>query len=257
MQIRFWVKAFIPESIYSASGQEITWRANTGCGESMSMLPLQSYFPSLSASYATDQRSFSSHPDASARITTLICIPANENNEITVMRYSDPTLQLRKSWMALFTFQDGSIESLTSRPGGNQSIAQTENTLTISFSTHGSNPFFSVRGLNYAPPISMNFTLSIQTSAEEGMTRISLEGKVSQFPAFEAYIQIDNQQPVAILRHEPKKGHTPYNLIYGANQSVKGSTDVPGYHCARLFAVKNKISSIEAVKSEKNRIYTV
>lgn len=256
MQVRCWVKAFIPEAVYSASGQEITWRPDMKAHGSM--LPLQPYLPSVTASYATDQRTFSDDPKASARITTSVQIPANDNRDVVVTRYSDPTIQFRKSWVGLFTFQDGSVESLTSRPNGKQSIFQSENKLNIFFSTHGSNPFFSVRGYSYAPPISMNFNLCFEQKEEDGQLQISLQGLVSQFPAFEAYLQMDNQAPVTLLRHEPQRGHTPFNLMYGATESVSGSITLSAYNSVGLFVAKNvKEEQAPVVKNERNKIFIV
>jgi len=256
MQVRCWVKAFIPEAVYSASGQEITWRPNVKAHGSM--LPLQPYLPSITASYATDQRTFSDDINASARITTSIQIPTNDDGDVVITRYSDPTIQFRKSWMGLFTFQDGSVESLTASPSGKQFIAKSANKLNIFFSTQGSNPFFSVAGFSYAPPIIMHFNLGFELQEEDGQLQVSLQGLVSQFPAFEAYLQIDNQAPMVLLRHEPRRGHTPFNLMYGATESVKGSVTLSAYNCIGLFAAKNvKDERVPVVRLQTGRMIQI
>jgi hypothetical protein len=232
MQIRFWTKAFIPKSVYNLEGKEITVELNDKDEKNISVIPLQSYFSFLTPFYGTDNRYFSDlpSPNDSARMTTLITIPDNENEQIEFNCYSDPTRQITKSRQALFAYpyQDplgginiGWDSIATEYPIGEQTIISRSNNHTaLSFTMMGSNPFFTYAGVNFSPPIKMHFKFFVKTK-DNGDIDVSLKGKTSQFPAFEAYIQINQEAPITLFRSTPQKGKTPFHLLYGASETVE------------------------------------
>ena len=106
VQARFWIKAFIPSSVYDSEGQEITYRLNDKDAKNTSVIPLQSYLPSLTPFYETDNRTFTDAPtpEDSARITTVIDIPNDEKEAVRSKCYSNPTRQIMKSMQAMFRY---------------------------------------------------------------------------------------------------------------------------------------------------------
>lgn len=218
MRLMFWLKAFIPDSLHNTAGEELTWRARVlGLSpdkSDTSLLPLLTLFPFLFASYATDQRSFSPEEKASARITTRIETADDPRSEVSFQRYSDPTHQLSGLLSEWLYSTDEYLESKTSQPKGKQSIERTRNSIHIAFSTSGVNPFFQTCKISYAPSITMEFDLNIDFS-DPTQLQVVLRGRVSQFPAFEAYLKVDDQDPVCLFRHSPPAGNTPFNLLYG------------------------------------------
>lgn len=221
MKITFWMKAFIPSTLYSTTGEELTWRSHflkeSSGKEGISFLPLLTLFPYLMASYATDQRDFSSKKDASARITTVIDIPDHRKKDTLIRRYSDPTHQVSGVLKDYFTATGSELDSRISNPKGSQCIERADHTLHIAFSTSGCNPFFQAYGVDFAPSIAMSFDLELDFR-DPTQVFVNLSGNVSQFPAFEAYLQVDEQEPVCLLRHNPQRGCTPFNLLFGKTE---------------------------------------
>lgn len=64
---------------------------------------------------------------------------------------------------------------------------------------------------------------------------LPLQGKTSEFPAFESYMQIDNAEPIALFRHASPKGNTPFNFVYGLTQHVNVNIPIKTYHQHHLF----------------------
>lgn len=259
MQTRIWIKAFIPASVYNLQGQEITFRLRDKDDQNISVIPLQSYFPSLTPLYETDNRTFSDSPslEDSARITTVIEIPSDKKNEIGFKCYSNPTRQIMKSIYALFSYSDpmnvaqiGLDHSATEHPVcEHTNISRSKNKINLSFTITGSNPFFYIGRINLAPPIKMKFNLNIQKKVNGDMD-IYLRGKTTQFPAFEAYAQIDDNV-VPLFRREPEKGKTPFHLIYGTTEKVEVKISIAS-HTNRLFSLRT-IPAIKDIQREVDK----
>jgi hypothetical protein len=261
MKLKFWLKAFIPETLYTSTGKELTFRAKvlelSPDKSDTSLLPLLTLLPYLFASYATDQRSFSADVAASARITTVIDIPDHPKEDVHIQRYSDPTHQVRGCLMNLICEEEdgNALESKTSQPKGKQAIERTDTSLHIAFSSSGCNPFFQSCGLTYAPSIAMEFDLDLNFR-DRAQVAVSLKGRVSQFPAFEAYLQMDEDKPVCLFRHHPRRGNTPFHLLYGWTPiAVKDSLAIPliPRDQACLSVVATAASASEAKKEERRK----
>lgn len=210
MRIKIWLKSFIPQALYTDTGTMLTLR----CGiletlsdkeEAPTFLPLLTLFPYLLPSYTTDQRGFSSDIDASARITTVIDIPDHRKSEVHIHRYSNATHQKYGDF----------IDHKTCQPDGREVIQKTDNTLHISFTSCGYNPFFQFFGQAFAPRSTMTFDLELDFS-KPLQVDVRLHGKISRFPAFEAYLQIDDQKPVCLFQCPVKRGNTHFNLFSGS-----------------------------------------
>lgn len=210
MRIKVWLKSFIPKKLYTDTGIMLTLRCKmledlSDKAEDPSLLPLLTLLPYLLPCYTTDQRDFSSDIGASARITTVIDIPDHNKSEVNIHRYSNSTHQIYGNF----------IDHKTCTPEGREVIKRTGNTLHISFSSSAYNPFFQVFGRACAPRSTMEFDLELDFS-NPVQINVNLNGKVSQFPAFEAYLQIDEQIPVRLFQHAPKPGNTHFNLLFGS-----------------------------------------
>ena len=255
MRIKVWTKAFIPSILLTTTSKELTWRskflalASEAGKEGSSFLPLLTYFPYLCA-YATDNRSFSADANASARITTVVDIPDHRKQDVLIHRYSDPTHQVSRNFMSLIYGEEFHVQSKTSTPKGARVIEKTENGLNISFSSSGCNPFFQACNTSFAPSITMDFDLNFNFSNADRIA-VELSGRVSKFPAFEAYLQIDDNTPITLFRHLPKKGNTPLNLLCGGtNIDVETSISlVPG-----IARPKPYISRESTVARTRNKL---
>jgi hypothetical protein len=219
MRIKFWVKAFIPDELRSMFGTDLTFRAKVlevSSEKDSSFLPLITLFPYLFASYATDQRDFSNDVNASARLTTIIDIPDAEKNAITTNKenYCNPSVQ-RYGWLSSF-FYSCRHEKLTAIPSGQHRIENHDGIIHLTVNSSAANPFFNYCGIDLAPPITIELRLTINCKDSENIT-IDLSGKISRFPAYEAYIQFDENEPHPLFQQKIKDGNTPFDLFYGTN----------------------------------------
>jgi hypothetical protein len=214
MRVQIWLKSFIPKELYTDSGRMLTWRCKMlelfSDKEGLSLLPLLTLFPYLLPSYTTDQRDFSSDITASARLTTVIDIPDHNKSKVNIHHYSNSTHEVHGDF----------IDHKTCKPEGKEMIKKTDDTLHISFSSSAYNPFFKAFGRAYAPRSMMKFHIELDFS-DPVKIAVNLKGRVSQFPAFEAYLQMDEQMPVCLFQHAPAPGNTHLNLLYGSTNIAR------------------------------------
>ncbi|HSW70627.1 MAG TPA: hypothetical protein VLH77_01450 [Gammaproteobacteria bacterium] len=221
MRIRFWAKTFIPGKLFRINDEELTWHARILSGmpeQEDSLIPLFAIIPSLwflGSSYTTDNRSFSKDIHASARMATLIDIQGPD--KIKLSREIRPTIQVRgllMDWIGN-KHEHVTMKKAQYAPNSNQeSIEQSKEAIHIAFKTVISNPFFELGGIHYAPPTIQEFDLDLNFK-EAGQINLRLRGRTTRFPAFEAYVQIEDNEPVCLFQYHPPKGATPLNLFYG------------------------------------------
>lgn len=202
--IYFWINAFIPRDI-----EGYTMPAPSPFS-GKTMIP----FPRPVNRYCalTDQRAFSSTLDASHRIQSGAVINISNPNEVSIDSYhdSDPTIELVCNTGEETCYKEASTDNMV---WGD--LFRDGNKIKVELTSDARNECF----LKIGSPVSINYegTLSIDILERT----VEFLGKVGDFPAFEAYVSINDGQPKQLFKfHDEAKKVT--DLVFGARNPVNG-----------------------------------
>ena len=236
LPISLHLNAFIPRNVDCGDDADRRWQGGTTTlsrgrnkGRSAIYLPTLNEFSNVSlwkfghlmtrfswprSAYLTDQRRFSADPIASSRVQSVIEFDGLNGDILkrgrhrtsgTTEVYPGQSLpprsmnaQLRGSWAGPFHHEI--------RRGSSESKATTHQ-WRLDLRAEGSDPF--VRGADKAGPIRYEgrFIVTVVVS-EEGLpstVTVTFRGNVATFPAYEAYLTVDNHS-VAIFQLAPPEG---------------------------------------------------
>lgn len=223
MRIKFWMKTFISKTLITEAGDELIWCSQVlglvpnAPEKETYLIPFMTLFPSLSslfASYTTDHRLFSSDINASARITTVLDIPDHLQDKFTIDRQCGRTNQVRGIFMDLLGKEGEHVMSKLAVPTGKHSFERTGKTIHMSISSQASDPFFEACGIKYAPKAIAEVDLTINFE-DPSQIAVSLKGRATHFPSCEAYLQVDDNEPVCVFTYQPPPGTTAFHMFYG------------------------------------------
>src|SRR6476620_77170 len=163
-RLELWINAFIPNKLFYSSGKELTFQSKVfthfPSQNGMSLIPFISIFPYGFASYATDQRSFSSNKEDSARMKVGVIIPdilESSVQDIKVTRHCFPSIQITNRWQGLRAKYHKKMDTLVVKPQGNTQIERDSQSIHIKLSCFAANPFFNYGGIDIAPSIQIAF----------------------------------------------------------------------------------------------------
>lgn len=198
--IKFWVNAFIPDTISGA----ITVPAGPLAGQTMFEGPF-----TWSDCFMTDNRGFDNRPSASSRTHVEAEVDVSSRTVTSTRLWSSGTKEL--------DCEDGDIEcSQTAAVLGGVAPAYTRVTnpfvQRLAVVSSASDPCVSG-----APDVDVNGVVTINTLARH----VEFEGLVDPFPAFEMYVSIDGRSPQTVFRYfDASKG--AFSLIGPPSTSVSG-----------------------------------
>jgi len=223
VRIKFWAKTFIAKTLTTATEDELIWCSKVlhlvpDAPESETyLIPFMTLLPSLSflfASYTTDHRLFSSDIHASARITTVLDLPDHLEDKYMIERQCGQTFQVRGALMDRIGKKGEHVMSKRAVPVGSHSFERTGKSIHVAIASSAPNPFFEVCGIHCAPNIRLEVDLSLNFEDPKQIA-VSLKGRVTRFPDCEAYLTIDDNEPVCLFQYHPVPGTTPFHLFYG------------------------------------------
>lgn len=201
--MRFWVNAFIPNSVCELCGDSYAVRAPTG------------------ALFSADQREFSSDTAAMARAHSEVIIDgiSSDNPEYTEFHVCGETHRIDAAGNVL----ESAIATTDAMRFANLRGSQTVDpeggvidgipgSIQIDFQGLGRNPLMA------APAFDWSGTLTIDREKR----RVSVQGAVNDFPAFEMYCILDGGPVLTIVRKNPV---TPMDLFGEEDKSIAGSVD--------------------------------
>jgi len=208
--VKIWINAFIPRNI---SGY--TRRVPAGIHAGKTMIPGPN---PLSDCFLTDQRDFSNHIHAKSRMHSEVEVDfTGSRATITQWHNCDFTTEC--------DCEDGDVEcheqGSTSRMKFQLLPASTPRLAVISVKCASSNPCAPISRL--FGDIDYNGTLTVDHAARS----VKFEGKIDQFPAFEAYATINAGAGVTLFRESPPAGNTVMNLPANANRPIAKSVTMP------------------------------
>ena len=210
--IRIWVNAFIPRTLESPNIYGRTYR-NGPDGATFVLGP----DPLRRAGYLTDQREFSSDPGAHSRF--------HAEARIELTPDGVPRLARQDSWCsATVAFDTISGKVLCKKSAGNDELrfeasTESETTLVLALRASAANPCVDVLGFDPSPHIKADLSVNVNTQSR----RLQISGRVTQFPAFEAYASVNGGPAQAVFRKTPVSNKSPWDLYLGPTEPVSGT----------------------------------
>lgn len=206
--LKVWLKAFIPANV---PGHTVTLSAGPHSGKTALSGPV----PGVSDCFLTDQRTFSNSISASARMHSEIEFFLNREMP-TFRQFHDcgETVEV--------DCEDGEEECRNKASNARMSFHNlrlvSPTIVTVQLRAAANNPCYTG-----SPDIDYEGTLIIDLTA---MT-VTFDGKIDEFPAFEAYVSRDGSAPVTLFQEPPPPGNSPANLFGKANRPVGRSVGIP------------------------------
>ena len=205
LHVKFWINAFIPGDAEGAI------EVPAGPYRGMTMLP--GPIPWISDCFLTDNRGFSLNPRASSRMHGIYEFTYHPGRFVDGVqsKWSDPTHEL--------DCEDGEVECNKRgiMPDRVFSIVQFYNgspeRAFFNFNASASNPCFFG-----APAIDYYGRVNLDLRSRNISYRIVLDG----YPAYEAYIEVNNSAPISLMQEYPPTGNSPGNLFGPANRIITG-----------------------------------
>ncbi len=231
VQIRFWLNAFIPETV---SGY--TERLTTGPHEGKTAIPLPTValvttniHKPKGTGYLSDQRSFSSDPAASVRMQSIASVVLRNGNAALLSgnHTSSGTTEVNIGTGA----EQGYAVADMSRCRFSR-LERRNDALSPNYPGPGdpSGPgwYMTVRGQAGDPLVVMaadidysgNFRIDLDR-ANPGQLTVSFNGFIDSFPAFEAYAEVGGRTQ-ELFRTPPPPGNTVMNLLGRATRPQSG-----------------------------------
>ncbi|KAF1998686.1 hypothetical protein P154DRAFT_602868 [Amniculicola lignicola CBS 123094] len=198
--ISFWIKSFIPLSVAGVTKPYPKYK-------SLSMLP---GIPIFGDCFLTDQRGFSSATGASSRMHSQAWVWVRSNGyDWSDEHHCGETTEV--------DCEDGDVEGKETQNNDNMKFKEksgNSSKVVLELKAAANNP--RVTG---SPNIDIVGTLTL-----DRLNRfVEFNGKVDEFPAFEAYVSINGGKAQTIGQLGPKAGAGPSSLAGGANRAFKGT----------------------------------
>lgn len=195
-ELRVWVRAFIPKEHPTNAGYVIPRPGHPG--EFMIPDPLQA-----DTCFSTDHRGFISEEGASARMTSTIAIVLeNGNLSVDSKQQTGPTHML---WC-----KDGNEKGVPKTAETNRMFwgapAQADGQIQFSLEARANNPHIAG-----SPDIYYAATFLYSVDSK----KLNVKATIGDFPAFEAYAQLDGGPVVNVFTRQPADAADVWNLITG------------------------------------------
>jgi hypothetical protein len=210
-RLRIWLNAFIPNDL----------RALNLWGQTHKNVDGRTYVLGPDTlGYATDQRGFSPDHTASARFHSeaLLEVDAQGNAHLVQTEsHCTPT-------QAINILSGKTVCEKPAEHCGQMSMTPLRspgNIFVMELKAFPTNPCVAVLGMNPSPPISVDATFQVMTKQR----KVLMTADLSQFPAFEAYVQVETADGTAsvaapIFQKLPVKEKSPIDLYRGVTEKV-------------------------------------
>ncbi len=209
--VTLWIRAFIPDKVFRSDGTESTVTVPSGPHKGKKLLP----GPLNVGWFHTDDRGFSDAKGSTSRAHCEVLVDFAAAKVEVVARRCDETAMFLAIDDASPKTGVGDASRLvvkdvafSSAPGGGQ------RSKFVLFG-EANNPL-----LPGSPDIDWDIRLTVDRDASEVAVRLTAEGLVDPFPAYEMYAATDaSPSPKKVFNIAPEPGKDPWNLF--------GPPDVP------------------------------
>lgn len=205
--VQFWLKSFIPLNVPDVTSP---WPNHPGKTMLNGIPQALEWVPNFGGCFVTDQRSWSSLTTASARM----------HSEARILLSSQGTYDWTQTHRCGRTVKvdcdDGAEKdsaTASTKDMGFSLRSGSSRKVVLDYSGKASDPLVSG-----APKIDILGTLTVDWDRRS----VEFNGKVDDFPAFEAYVVVNGKGPYALQKLGEKEGSTATSLLGGANRAFSG-----------------------------------
>jgi len=202
VDIYFWISAFIPLHM---DGVTKAWPQD----HSKTMVEAVKWLPVVGGCFLADERGFSDDDTASARMHSRAWVQVKADGyHWSQQHFCDETTEVKCS--------DGKVKNRKTQASDDMAFGLTSGSsdrVVLDFQASESNPLV---------PLAYKIDLVGTLTVDRKNKFVEFNGKVDEFPAFEAYVMINGRGPYTIAQLGPKAGVGPSALFGGANRPFQG-----------------------------------
>lgn len=220
-KLKLWVNAFIPGRIQGLTSPLVQ-------GPHLGDTALEGPKPGANECFLTDQRLFSDDPTSSFRMQALVEIDmAASTMKLTAA--TGKTVRVSCDRGAMQCERKAGSDRIRARNFSSETLADGNRRYFVTLEAAAGNPCVDLAGLSIpSPDIDWVIRVSILFERATGKARISFDGMIEPFPAFEMYALLNGPRPMILFQEGPLPGSSPWNLPGSPNRAVTAVTiEVP------------------------------
>lgn len=212
-KLRLWVNAFIPGRIQGLTSPLVQ---GPHAGETALAGPR----PGANECFLTDQRLFNDDPMSSFRMQALAEIDMAAST-IRLTANTGKTFRLSCDRGAVQCERRAGADRIRAKNFSSETLADGDRRYFVTLEAAAGNPCVDLAGLTIpSPDIEWVIRVSVLFERAAGKARVSFDGMVEPFPAFEIYALLNGPRPTVLLQEGPLPGSTPWNLPGSPNRAV-------------------------------------
>jgi hypothetical protein len=212
-KLKLWMNAFIPGRIENLTFPLVQ---GTHLGETV----LEGPKPGAKECFLTDQRLFSDDQTSSVRMQILVEIDL----AASVMRFiprTGKTVRVSCDKGSIQCERSAGADRIKAKNFSSETMADGSRRYFITIEAAGGNPCVELAGISIpSPDIDWSFQISVIFERSTGKVKLSFDGMIEPFPAFEMYAVLSGPQPTLLLQESPLPGSSPWNLPGKPNRAV-------------------------------------
>lgn len=201
-KVRILVHSFIP-SKYPGSEAELVPMPNSGKTMVKADLPVVG-----TLCFGTDDRSFSSKPDASARITADVILLATAKPMVE----TEPAKRFKSGSTRKINCSSGAVEKTAYADVSGCSFgtpAYGDNKVQVVMTCKAADPLVPLVPQKFTPDLHFGGTFTYNILEKT----LSFKGDIGAFPSYEAYASLNGGSFTPLFKKEPEKGANSMSLI--------------------------------------------
>lgn len=212
-EVKLWVNAFIPGQI---SGLTFPLVQGPHLGETV----IEGPKPGAKECFLTDQRLFSDDPTGSFRMQALIEIDMAAST-LKLTPGTGKTVRLSCDKGIVQCEKRAGADRIKAKGFGSETLPGGDRRYFVTLEAAAGNPCVDLTGVSIpSPDIDWNFRISILFERSSGKVKVSFDGMIEPFPAFEMYAVHEGPHPTLLFAEGPLPGSSPWSLPGNPNRAV-------------------------------------
>jgi hypothetical protein len=212
-RLKLWVNAFLPGQIDNLTFPLVQ-------GPHMGETVLEGPKPGAKECFLTDQRSFSDDPSSSFRVQALVEIDMAAST-LKLTSGTGKTLRLSCDKGTVQCDKRAGADRIRAKNFSSETLGGGDRRYFVTLEAAAGNPCVDLTGVSIpSPDIDLNFRISVLFERSTGKVRVSFDGMIEPFPAFEMYAIHNGTKPTALFREGPLPGSGPWSLPGSPNRAV-------------------------------------
>lgn len=212
--VRIWFKSFIPVDMEGT--EPVPDGPHAGKTMFRSPGPLEAWF-------LTDQRGFSTDPNAEARMHSEIKLDLANFAVVRQSHRCDPSIQVDHKTGTEDCHETADTDDMTFKD-----IELSPDTGRISFHLHGStkNACLKVGPVKLSPNLDYDGDIDVMLGNDRSQATVTFDGHIETYPAFEMYVSVNGGPPVTVFQAPVEPGSTPVFLAGPPSRAIHESVTI-------------------------------